>query len=672
MLTTGNLIVLGISILIILFFRKRDYKRMQLNKIKKFSDRIMKDYHDLTDIKKRDLKDLMIDVDLVLKKASITQGRINSDLSILEERIENINLSREMVENTQNKIGNLQFLLKDVKQMTEKIKMDEVYVKKSVENINYIRENLTKFEKNMPAIEKEFKSKVESKIELYLNKNQNTMKTLESQITQSYNNLVNDLDIKNNGLQQQLLDTERDFHKKIDLFNERLEEIRENEELHHDSRIKEISRKMDTLQNKMEEQKREVETRLINQSRERLNRFNRSFEDLIEKTDQNMANKNKVLKNELELKRHEITKSISSFENELEQIKTENISSTSEKFSVLNNQAKDIDKKIKSFVKETKVFDKADKLAENLNLEISSLNEKITNLKTDKRDLLQLQKEIDKIQKEEDQIHVLFENITKQKDSLISVENKIETINSNSGKLDMKLEKVLQANSLIKPVEERIKNLQHMNENLKLNLDDLALKDVKLTKAFNRFRKADNYVDKIDKKMELIKTSFSEIDSNKDTISRQIEHLDKKTRSFRENEAKISTILSKFDHMGSMLVDVEKRINQITLGQEKLNSMETRLKDMSSQADIRIEDLSGLSSKIDRFFNIGASTSQTHNTTYKSNKNVKLVPSKSPSERNLNEKIFKMYDTGMNIPQISKIVKLPLSDIELRLHVRKE
>ena len=214
MLTTGNFIVLGISILIILFFRKRDYKRMQLNKIKKFSDRIMKDYHDLTDIKKRDLKDLMIDVDLVLKKASITQGRINSDLSILEERIENINLSREMVENTQNKIGNLQFLLKDVKQMTEKIKMDEVYVKKSVENINYIRENLTKFEKNMPAIEKEFKSKVESKIELYLNKNQNTMKTLESQITQSYNNLVNDLDIKNNGLQQQLLDTERDFHKK--------------------------------------------------------------------------------------------------------------------------------------------------------------------------------------------------------------------------------------------------------------------------------------------------------------------------------------------------------------------------------------------------------------------------------------------------------------------------
>ncbi|MCK5267728.1 MAG: hypothetical protein KAR07_06160, partial [Spirochaetes bacterium] len=430
MLTTGNFIVLGISILIILFFRKRDYKRMQLNKIKKFSDRIMKDYHDLTDIKKRDLKDLMIDVDLVLKKASITQGRINSDLSILEERIENINLSQEMVENTQNKIGNLQFLLKDVKQMTEKIKMDEVYVKKSVENINYIRENLTKFEKNMPAIEKEFKSKVESKIELYLNKNQNTMKTLESQITQSYNNLVNDLDIKNNGLQQQLLDTERDFHKKIDLFNERLEEIRENEELHHDDRIKEISKRMDTLQNKMEEQKRELETRLINQSKERLNRFNRSFEDLIEKTDQNMANKNKVLKNELELKRHEITKSISSFENELEQIKTENISSTSEKFSVLNNQAKDIDKKIKSFVKETKVFDKADKLAENLNLEISSLNEKITNLKTDKRDLLQLQKEIDKIQKEEDQIHVLFENITKQKDSLISVENKIETINS--------------------------------------------------------------------------------------------------------------------------------------------------------------------------------------------------------------------------------------------------
>jgi hypothetical protein len=118
--------------------------------------------------------------------------------------------------------------------------------------------------------------------------------------------------------------------------------------------------------------------------------------------------------------------------------------------------------------------------------------------------------------------------------------------------------------------------------------------------------------------------------------------------------------------MGSLVSDVEKRITQISLAQGKLESMEDKMRDLSGQADIRIDELSGLSRRIDGFFSgkgepvaIGANVRQ-------------KKAAGGGQDRALNEKIFKMHDMGMEIPQIAKIVKLPINDIELRLHIRKD
>jgi len=161
------------------------------------------------------------------------------------------------------------------------------------------------------------------------------------------------------------------------------------------------------------------------------------------------------------------------------------------------------------------------------------------------------------------------------------------------------------------------------------------------------------------------------VDSEKKTISKQIDTLNDKSKKLQQNEVKINEILSQFDHMGSMLIDVEKRVNQLTLAQNKLNKMEGTIMDLSSQADVRIEDLSTLTKKIDTFFGVDSPTSSSKKSTGTATATKKKTVSNN-TEKRLNEQIFKMYDTGMDISQISKIVKRPISDIELRLHVRKD
>ena len=95
MFTTGNLLVLAISFLMILVFRRFDRRRMELSKIKKYSERIIGEYEELAKVKQREFKDATIELDLLTKKARLTLQTADGSLETISKLVSEIDARRD-------------------------------------------------------------------------------------------------------------------------------------------------------------------------------------------------------------------------------------------------------------------------------------------------------------------------------------------------------------------------------------------------------------------------------------------------------------------------------------------------------------------------------------------------------------------------------------------------
>ncbi|MDR2734107.1 MAG: hypothetical protein LBC99_05600, partial [Spirochaetota bacterium] len=342
----------------------------------------------------------------------------------------------------------------------------------------------------------------------------------------------------------------------------------------------------------------------------------------------------------------------------------------------LQTEIKEIDKRIKSFTKETALFDRADKLSSNLNENIAELNTKISQLRIDKKDLNDLGKQIEAIRAEEGEVARIANAINDDSKHYEEIGKRTRELLQASQNIEERMQKLSDAQTVIKPVEAKLHNLAEMQQQVQKEIADLAGKDAKITQSHARFKKAESFAERLEGQLGNLKTDFAQAEKERAILAKNIEQVQEKSRKINENDARLGKLISSFDQVDGLLKDVEKRATQLTIAQDKLSRMENSLRDLSGHADMRIEDLSALTKKLDAFFNPD-STAKAAPAARAGTRSAKpadedQAPLPAGKERKLNEMIFKMHDQGMDASQIARIVHRPISDVELRLHVRKD
>jgi len=367
-----------------------------------------------------------------------------------------------------------------------------------------------------------------------------------------------------------------------------------------------------------------------------------------------------------------IREEISRLEKTLSQVREKSLIETQNSIGSLKSDIKEMDKRIREFAKETALFERADKLSGKLNEDIAELNTRISQLRVDKKDLLELGKQIESIRKEEAEIARMSSSISNDRKQFADLEKRMGELARTSASVETRMQELSRASSLLQPVETRLAEVADRQSTLQKSLEELAVKDAKLNQSHNRFKKAESFAEKLENQLELLKANFEQVQKDKGSLETHVEAMQEKSRKLIENEVRINKLLSHFEQMNGMLSDVERRTAQLTIAQDRLSKMENSIRELSGHADVRIEDLSSLSRKIDSFFGIGASTQRAGTDPAKGKASAKSVKEAPTDERKLNEMIFKMHDQGMDPSQIAHIVRRPISDVELRLHVRKE
>lgn len=789
-LTTGNLVVLGISVVLILIFRRFDRSRMQLAKIKKYADKIIDEYKETSARTMRDFHDALINLDISLKRAKHTGSTMEQHLAEVTAVFERLETERPQLLALEGELQRTCDSLKNTAQLAAALEKQEGSLKRAVGRVDYIAETLGEAEKKLPLLEKNFRQRLEDRTQNFLTEyaekrlaetekrlatrmqaadetfarrlqeieerihaadadtglvRQETTRALaearagieqemdaiyaamKQQAEAGQNRLLHELEAMESRLSltdgelkkktQELARHHQDFSKGVqddlEQFRTVMEEEKQslNQEVRAiDTRIKsfikeskvftqadsileelnsgisDLNDRIDRLKNEKEsveelstslsrirDEKDEVRGMLEDLSRDKeslaaLTGRLETVENTMNGFENRVIQQRQALDHDLEERRKLLKTEIQSFQSELEEIRKKSAHSAREEITLFNTQFREIDRKVKDFVKQTKLFDKADQLAGKLSGEINDLNNRITGLKNEKKDLLAIRKEVSEIRKEEEEIRGMLERIGKEKAELGGLEHKLVSINSATSELVGRFEKIGKAETVLKPMEARMRDMEKMNQQLKAQMEEINVKDVKLAQALTRFRKADSYVDTLEKKIETVRTAFTAIDEEKKTITREMESLAKQTRRLEDDRTRVTALLGRFDHMEGLMKDVERRVSQITLVQDKIGNLETRMRDLSSQAEVRIEDLSELSRKMDAFFgNKPAPSGEARRT-----RDAESARNRNTEEKRLNEKIFKMFDSGLDITKIAEIVKRPVADIQLRLHVRKE
>ncbi len=149
----GNIITILVVLLILLIYRQIDKGNRSLEKVKKYSDRVVKNLSDFIDEKTSEIKNLSIEIQVNLKTGKELLNKIREVESRLKEKGNNISI-------IEGKISTYDVALKELVDMTgrvdenlKRLHNESKFVDSVFDKIKSLNAQVSKLESSIPAIE---------------------------------------------------------------------------------------------------------------------------------------------------------------------------------------------------------------------------------------------------------------------------------------------------------------------------------------------------------------------------------------------------------------------------------------------------------------------------------------------------------------------------------------
>lgn len=324
-----------------------------------------------------------------------------------------------------------------------------------------------------------------------------------------------------------------------------------------------------------------------------------------------------------------------------ETFRNELFSRTEEQAKNLDGAIKEADRRIKEFVAQTKLFEKADELKLALERKIEDLHADLDKLDQRRSEAAELEAQFIKIKRLEDEVNAKMTRFLSERHRIEVMEADFNRLIQTAQSVDEKLVQVTASDDTLQALQAQLRRLED------------AVKDAE--EKYQRLEKKNQILDAtndgIDRNFQslrdmetALKQSYDEIkklQSAMDSVKPAIDSLSKDRDRALEAAEKIADV-DKF------MAELEARIEQMQKAREWLARTETRLEELSKQAQEQVKLMGTL---------------------LKEEGKKGLSKDKGAPPIGVRETVVKLAHQGWTVDEIARTVKLSRGEVELILEI---
>lgn len=392
-----------------------------------------------------------------------------------------------------------------------------------------------------------------------------------------------------------------------------------------DGRVQEIAslveaqrKNLETWQSRFTQQLREAET-AVEEARKRAR-------ELAAESDERLAATRAAIQ--------EAHQDAENFRNEL-------FSRTEEQVRNLDTAIKDADRRIKEFVAQTKLFEKTDELKLELERKIEDFRSDLDSLDQRRSEAAELEAQFIKIKRLEDEVNAKMTRFLSERHRIEVMEADFKRLIQTAQAVDEKLVQVtasddtLQAlQAQLRRLEDAVKDAEEKYQRLERKNQILDATNDGIDRNFQALRDMETALKQYNDELQKLQASLESIKPVIDTLSKDRD---------RALEA-----ADKMADVDKFMSDLETRISQMQKAREWLARTETRLEELSKQAQEQVKLMGTL---------------------LKEEGKKGLSRDRGAPPIGVRETVVKLAHQGWTVDEIARTVKLSRGEVELILEI---
>jgi len=324
-----------------------------------------------------------------------------------------------------------------------------------------------------------------------------------------------------------------------------------------------------------------------------------------------------------------------------ETFRNELFSRTEEQAKNLDGAIKEADRRIKEFVAQTKLFEKADELKLALERKIEDLHTDLDKLDQRRSEAAELEAQFIKIKRLEDEVNAKMTRFLSERHRIEVMEADFNRLIQTAQSVDEKLVQVtasddtlqaLQAQlrrleDAVKDAEEKYQRLERKNQILDATNDGIDRNFQSLRDMENLLKQYNDEIAKLQSAIESVKPTIDSLSKDRDRALEAAE---------------------KIADVDKFMAELEDRIEQMQKAREWLARTETRLEELSKQAQEQVKIMGTL---------------------LKEEGKKGLSRDKGAPPIGVRETVVKLAHQGWTVDEIARTVKLSRGEVELILEI---
>ncbi len=324
----------------------------------------------------------------------------------------------------------------------------------------------------------------------------------------------------------------------------------------------------------------------------------------------------------------------------VEQLQKKLLGRVEENSSALENQLQDIDKRLKGFLVQTKMFERADSMKLGLQEAIEDLKSEISRIEVQSQEIRETERKFQSIKKLGEEVNGRLNRFLAEKRRLEEMEGDFKKLINISQAVDVKLDQVTGSHDELQAIQARLRNLEDLEKEIEQRYERLE----------KRREVMDSTIEGVDsnfQRMTDFEKELKELESRLGKVPGIIDELSRRIETLAINKRKAEAAMEQLGKIDSILSDSEKRVDELQKAREWLARTETRLEEVSKQAQEQVK-LLGTIMKDD-----GAPASD----------------KRGAPGMNARELVSRLARQGWTVDQISRATKLSKGEVELILEM---
>ena len=323
----------------------------------------------------------------------------------------------------------------------------------------------------------------------------------------------------------------------------------------------------------------------------------------------------------------------------------------------VERRTSDIEKRIAAFEKESSTIKRAMRYKEKVEEDIEKLIDLASQVKEDKKDIVSLKKVIQTLKRDEGDISLRVRQLKSDKKAVSDIAKNAEQAIGLITVVDEKLDLISSQKQLLENMEEGMKSIGERFESLEKKAGELGNKESDLDVSIETIAKTKELLGSLEQRTDLLKESFKELKDIEEDIKKRVESADEKSRNLMGNERRVEEVLSRFREMDSLVADIETRTNQLQTTRQWLARTESRLTNLTQNAERLAGELSNLpGGDADTERGKGPAVSR---------------EPLSKDAKNKVKTVLTLFEQKWTIPEICKVTKMSRGEVELILELNK-